>query len=78
MLSAETSVRLGICKSPGIVEVIKKKLLSYGLHVDCPYSKPDMLAAICNDKKMEGGKIHFIAIRNLFDVVDVLIEPELF
>ncbi|MCF0174449.1 MAG: 3-dehydroquinate synthase [Bacteroidales bacterium] len=77
VLSAETSVRLGICKSPGIVEVIKKKLLSYGLPVDCPYSKPDMLAAICNDKKMEGGKIHFIAIRNLFDVVDVLIEPEL-
>lgn len=76
VLAAETSVRLGICKNAGIVDAIKKKLTSYGLPTECPFKKEEMKAAILNDKKMEGDKIHLIAIRNFFDVIDILINPE--
>lgn len=75
-MAADTSVRLGICKMPSITKAIVKKLQSYGLPTECPYAKEDLIRFIINDKKMDGGKIHFIAIRSLFDVVDVLIDPE--
>ena len=51
-------------------------LCDCGLYPQCPYEIEDMAEIIMKDKKAEGGKVHFILIREVGDVMSYSLAVE--
>ena len=68
VLAARLSERMGLCES-GLAAMIEEDFRSCGLPVESPFPPDTLAAAMQKDKKAEGGKVHFILIRAIGDVI---------
>lgn len=73
--AARLSENTGLCCS-GFADRIVSDLLSCGLPVTYPATSESLAPAMSRDKKAENGKVRFILIRDLGDVVEKMYSPE--
>lgn len=67
-MAARLSVALGIA-SPQTETAVLKSLKACALPTECPFPMGSLLGAMTKDKKAEGGRVHFILIRSIGDVI---------
>ncbi len=75
-MAAELSARLGICSNEVAAYVVEAIELC-GLPTQCPYSLESLVDAMKKDKKAHDGKVHFILIAGIGDVVIRDLAPEM-
>lgn len=73
--AARLSENTGLCHR-GLADRIASDLLSCGLPVEYPASSGSLASAMAKDKKAENGKVRFILIRDIGDVVEKMYSPE--
>lgn len=64
VVAAKISVKLDLLSEEDL-ERIKTTLKSTGLPIDCDKSKPQIIDAMHKDKKKDGDKIHFVALKRI-------------
>lgn len=75
IMAAEMSEREGVAMrlptngKDGLAEGLKADFLKAGLPVDCPWSLKELLPYMKKDKKAEAGKMNFVLIREIGDVI---------
>ena len=68
VLAARLSERMGLC-AKGLAARIEEDFRSCGLPTESPFPLDTLATAMQKDKKAEGGKVHFILIRAIGDVI---------
>lgn len=75
VMAAEMSEREGVAArksasgDDGLAYGLKRDFLKAGLPVDCPWSLKELVPYMRNDKKAEDGKMNFVLIREIGDVI---------
>ena len=68
VLAARLSEGMGLC-AKGLAARIEEDFRSCGLPTESPFPLDTLAAAMKKDKKAEGGKVHFVLIRAIGDVI---------
>ena len=68
VMAARLSERLGEAK-PGLADMLEDDFRKAGLPVDCPWTEEQLQEIILTDKKAEGGKVNYVLIRDIGDVI---------
>ncbi len=68
VMAFKAAEKLGIC-SVGESERVKKLCRLYGLPTECPCGSDELLQAVSNDKKRNGGKITLVLPRSFGDTL---------
>ena len=76
-LAARLSDGLGLAQ--GLAGRLMRDFAAAGLPVACPYPLETLAGAMGRDKKAEGGRVHFVLLRGVGDVViiDLTVEEAL-
>ena len=67
ILAATLSERFGMA-AEGLAEGLEEDFRRIGLVTECPYPLEELAPAMTKDKKTEGGKVHFVLIKEIGDV----------
>ena len=75
------AVAMGIILSarisnPALASRLEADFRRAGLRTECPYPVGDLRSAMSFDKKAEGGKVRFVLLRDIGDVVTESLSPE--
>lgn len=68
IMAARRAEQLKIA-SKGLAKRLEDDFTAVGLPVECPWTQEQMDSIIRNDKKAEGGKVHYVLPREIGDVI---------